>query len=334
MGYFPPSQYDSSHYSNDGWEYHQEVTDSKQSNQWRYASEPQDEQDNFMRYCPTPQNDSCHYANGGWEYQQGMREYGQSSEMNYIPKPQSDSYCYDTDTNYGWEGNFNASYSVHQETSSFDCAVNTYMEDFSPMPQHDPHYDEFNNDSHCGWKDQNQKAFDSLYSTYQEPSSLEHTFNSFIQNCPTSPFSFSFENSSPLEYTSVQDSFHTSQNNFTPTHPCPQDYSQPSSLELAEDLLKKSRELLKRQEQSWKRHEILFKKMDEHLEKIKKHSGLPSIEDENQSVSEEVEEEAPASSEISMKNEVVEVYEPRILYPQRPLEMTREHENSQPHKLP
>ncbi|KAL4315686.1 hypothetical protein AHAS_Ahas15G0209900 [Arachis hypogaea] len=69
--------------------------------------------------------------------------------------------------------------------------------------------------------------------------------------------------------------------------------------------------------------------MDGHLEKIRKHSGSPSIEDENQSVSEEVEEEAPVSSKISMKNEVVEVFEPKAAYPQKPLEMTKEHENSQ-----
>ncbi|KAL4344570.1 hypothetical protein AHAS_Ahas11G0191600 [Arachis hypogaea] len=52
--------------------------------------------------------------------------------------------------------------------------------------------------------DQNQRAFNSSYSSYQEPSSLEHTFNSFMQNCPTSPPNFSFENSSSLDYASTQ----------------------------------------------------------------------------------------------------------------------------------
>lgn len=75
--------------------------------------------------------------------------------------------------------------------------------------------------------------------------------------------------------------------------------------------------------------------MDDHLEKIKKHSELLSKEDEDQSVGvkeevEEQEEEAPVSSETSMENEVVEVYEPRISYPQRLLEVTKEDENSQP----
>ncbi|KAL4373131.1 hypothetical protein AHAS_Ahas05G0051100 [Arachis hypogaea] len=40
IGYYPPSQYDSSHYSNDGWEYHQEDTNSEHSNPWRFDSEP------------------------------------------------------------------------------------------------------------------------------------------------------------------------------------------------------------------------------------------------------------------------------------------------------
>ncbi|KAL4293718.1 hypothetical protein AHAS_Ahas18G0156100 [Arachis hypogaea] len=98
MGYFPPSQNDSSHYPNGGWEYHQEMTDYEQSTQWGYAPGTQHNQDNFMRYCPTPQHDSCHYANGGWEYQQGMIEYG------YLQEPQNDPYCYDNYSCYGWEG--------------------------------------------------------------------------------------------------------------------------------------------------------------------------------------------------------------------------------------
>ncbi|KAL4315691.1 hypothetical protein AHAS_Ahas15G0210400 [Arachis hypogaea] len=89
-------------------------------------------------------------------------------------------------------------------------------------------------------------AIDSSYSIYQEPSSLEQTFNSFMQNYPPSPPSFSFENSSSLDFSSTQsflqdpynsahksqNSFHNSQNachtpqhNFTTTHPCHQNYS-------------------------------------------------------------------------------------------------------------
>ncbi|KAL4306705.1 hypothetical protein AHAS_Ahas16G0205000 [Arachis hypogaea] len=43
---------------------------------------------------------------------------------------------------------------------------------------------------------------------------------------------------------------------------------------------------------------------------------------------EEQEKEVPVSSEISIKNEVVEVFEPKISYPQRLIEVIEEHENS------
>ncbi|KAL4394254.1 hypothetical protein AHAS_Ahas02G0133600 [Arachis hypogaea] len=49
LGYHPPSQI-----SNGGWEYHQEFTDSKHSNPWRYTSKPQDKQDNHMGYFSPP----------------------------------------------------------------------------------------------------------------------------------------------------------------------------------------------------------------------------------------------------------------------------------------
>ncbi|KAL4315853.1 hypothetical protein AHAS_Ahas15G0226600 [Arachis hypogaea] len=284
-----------------------------------------------MRYCPEPQNNLCHYPHGICAYQQ---ECEQSSERNFLPEPQSESYCYDTNTNYGWEGNSNAPYDIQQETSSLDYIFNKFMQDYPPIPQSDPHPDEFYNYSHCGWEDQNQKAIDSSYSIYQEPSLLEQTFNSFIKNCPPSPPNFSFENSSSLDSASTQcffqdpynsahqpqNSFHNSQNsfytpqhNFTTTHPCHQNYSQPSSLELAvEDYLQWSKEslesrcqvierqgqLLEKHKQSWK--EILFKKMDGHLEQRRRNLGVPSIEDKEQSVSEEVEEqdkESPSSIE-------------------------------------
>ncbi|KAL4356916.1 hypothetical protein AHAS_Ahas09G0134500 [Arachis hypogaea] len=166
-----------------------------ETNQWRYASEPQDEQENHEGYQPPPQNDSYHYLHGGWEYQQRMKEYEQSSEMNYFPEPQSDSYCYDSYTNHGWEGNI---------SDSLDCAINTYMEDCSPWPQNDPHSEEFHNSSSCDSEDQNQRVLNMSYSINQKPSLLEQTFNPFLQTCPTSPHSFSFENSSSLDYASTQ----------------------------------------------------------------------------------------------------------------------------------
>ncbi|KAL4276346.1 hypothetical protein AHAS_Ahas20G0198000 [Arachis hypogaea] len=76
--------------------------------------------------------------------------------------------------------------------------------------------------------------------------------------------------------------------------------------------------------------------MDGHLEQIRRNFGLPSIEDEDQFMGEKVEEqmkEVPVSREIPIKNEVVEVYEPRIPYPQRLIEVTMEHENSLPKDL-
>ena len=62
MGYHPPSPI-----SNGGWEYHQENTNSKHSNPWRFASETQDEQENHMGCFLPPQNDASHDSNGGWE---------------------------------------------------------------------------------------------------------------------------------------------------------------------------------------------------------------------------------------------------------------------------
>ncbi|KAL4344388.1 hypothetical protein AHAS_Ahas11G0173400 [Arachis hypogaea] len=191
--------------------YHQELTDSEQPNQWGYAPESQFDQANHMRYYPEPQNELCHYPYGVWAYPQ---ECEQSSERNLLPEPQKNS---------------NTPYAIHPETSSLDTAFNKFMQDCPPMPQDDPYLDEFNNDSHCGWEDQNQKAFDSSYSPYQEPSSLEQIINSFMQNCPTSPPSFSLENSSSLDFSSTQnfpqdsyDSFHQPQNSFYYTENSPQ----------------------------------------------------------------------------------------------------------------
>ncbi|KAL4306457.1 hypothetical protein AHAS_Ahas16G0180200 [Arachis hypogaea] len=75
--------------------------------------------------------------------------------------------------------------------------------------------------------------------------------------------------------------------------------------------------------------------MDGHLEQMRRNLELLSKEDEDQLVDvkeevEEQEEEALVSRKISMKNEVVEVFEPENAYLQKPLEMTTEHENSQP----
>ncbi|KAL4329426.1 hypothetical protein AHAS_Ahas13G0298900 [Arachis hypogaea] len=185
MGYYPPSSI-----SNDGWEYHQENTNSEHSNSWRFASETQDEQENHMGYFPPPQNDTSHYYNGGWEYHQGIKEH----------PPSRPSFSFES-------------------SSSLDYA----------------------------------------------------STQSFLQN----PYKSSHQS---------YNSFHTPQHNFTTTHPCHQNYSQPSSLEPAdEDYLQWSKEPLESQcqaieihrklverytqSQSWK--EIIFKKMNGPLEQTR-----------------------------------------------------------------
>ncbi|XP_025652445.1 uncharacterized protein [Arachis hypogaea] len=70
--------------------------------------------------------------------------------------------------------------------------------------------------------------------------------------------------------------------------------------------------------------------MDGHLEQRRRNLGLPNGKGEEQTVSEEEEEEVHVSNETSRENEVVEVYEPRIPYPHRLIEVTMEHEDSIP----
>ncbi|KAL4306400.1 hypothetical protein AHAS_Ahas16G0174500 [Arachis hypogaea] len=124
-----------------------------------------------------------------------------------------------------------------------------------------------------------------------------------IEHPPSHP-SFSFESSSSLDYASTQTS--TSQ--------------RLSKLEsrfnrMAEEYQQSRREL-----------EILSQEMDKQLEDTDKHLELLSKENEDQLMDvkdkvKEQDEEATASSELSMKNEVVEN--------ETALEMTREHEDSQ-----
>ncbi|KAL4371239.1 hypothetical protein AHAS_Ahas06G0145900 [Arachis hypogaea] len=232
--------------------------------------------------------------------------------MGYFPPPQNDSSYY---SNGGWK--------YYQETTDFEqsnqwgYANQDNSMEYYPTPQNNSCY--------------YANVFDSSYPTYQEPSSLEQTFNSLIQNCPTSPPSFSFEDCSSLDYASTQsllqdpynsfhqpqnlfhnpqDSSHTTQNNFTTAPTYPETHSQPSSFELiAEDPLQKSRELLKRQEQliekqqqSWKEQEILLKEVDEHLEKGRKNLELLSKEDKDQLVDVKEELEERESKEDNQEN--------------------------------
>ncbi|KAL4275970.1 hypothetical protein AHAS_Ahas20G0160500 [Arachis hypogaea] len=130
--------------------------------------------------------------------------FDQTNFMGYCP-PSPNDY-----SNGCWED--------HQEMTDYE---QSNQWGYAPEPQNDQ--DNFmgycqtpQNDS-CHYAN----ALNVSYSINQVPSSLEQSFNSFMLNCPTSPPSFSLENSSPLEYASAQNSFHTSQNDFItiPTYP-------------------------------------------------------------------------------------------------------------------
>ncbi|KAL4350345.1 hypothetical protein AHAS_Ahas10G0132700 [Arachis hypogaea] len=207
-------------------------------------------------------------SNGGWEYHQEFTDSKHSNPWRCTSKPQDEQ-----DNHMGY---------------------------FSP-PQNDSyHY------PHGGWE----------------------YYQGMKEHPPSRP-SFSFESSSSLNYASTQsfhqnpyksshqshNSFHTPQHNFTTTYPRHQNYSQPSSLEPPdEDYLQAieiHRKLVERytQPQSWK--EIIFNKMNGPLEQTRRSVEPLSKENEGQlmDVKEKVEEqdkEATASSELSMKNAVVE----------------------------
>ncbi|KAL4329611.1 hypothetical protein AHAS_Ahas13G0317400 [Arachis hypogaea] len=174
-----------------------------------------------------------------------------------------------------------------------------------------------------------------------------------MEKHPPSRPSFSFESSSSLDYASTQsflqnpyqsshrshNSFHTPQHNFTTTHSLHQNYSRPSSLELKDEEYLEGIELTDEEYRegieiqrklvefytkspSWE--ETILEQINGSLEQTRGNLEPSTSEDEDKCVGEEVEKqdkEATASSELSMKNEVVE--------PETTLEMTREHEDSQ-----
>ncbi|KAL4381351.1 hypothetical protein AHAS_Ahas04G0124800 [Arachis hypogaea] len=159
MGYCPPSQYDSSHYSNDGWEYHQEDTNSEHFNQWRLAPESQIDQAEHMRYCPEPQNDLYHYPDGVWTYQE---ECEQSVKMGHLPETQYDP-DFDESNNYsycGWK-------SQNQRNLS------------------NPYCDEFNNSSNCDSEDLLQKSrefFEKQEQAWKRKEILRQRTNEHLEN--------------------------------------------------------------------------------------------------------------------------------------------------------
>ncbi|KAL4337271.1 hypothetical protein AHAS_Ahas12G0093500 [Arachis hypogaea] len=246
------------------------------------------DQTNFMGYYPPSP-----ISNGGWEYHQentnpehsnpwrfaSETQDEQENHMGYFPPPQNDASHY---SNGGWE--------YHQEMINDQANHMRYC----PEPQNDLcHY---------------PHAFDNSYSTYQELSSLEQTFNSFMESCRTSPPSFSSENSSSLNYPLTQNLFQNSQSTQT---------SMNQSLSRHETMLERyEREAQKSwndQENSLKNMEVLLSQMLSAREEVEKQ-----------------EQKVPVSSEIAMKDEK---HKPRISYSQKLIKVIEEHETSLPKDL-
>ncbi|KAL4344512.1 hypothetical protein AHAS_Ahas11G0185800 [Arachis hypogaea] len=273
MGYHPPSPI-----SNDGWEYHQETSNSGLSNSWSHASEPQDEKEKHMGYFPTPQNDSSHYFNGGWEYYQETANSEQSTHMRDCPtSPPTSTFENSSSTKY----------------ASTQTSTNLGLSKLEIM------FEKYEREVQRSWNEQENSFKNMEVMAGQLLNARKEKMEK--QECKV-PVLSEIAKKEEVE-------------------------------EQNEDPLQKSRELLKRQEQfmkeqqqAWKREESLLKNMNEDLEKIRKHLEPLSKKNEGQlmDMKEKVEEqdkEATASSELSMKNEVVE--------PETALEMTREHEDSQ-----
>ncbi|KAL4374163.1 hypothetical protein AHAS_Ahas05G0154300 [Arachis hypogaea] len=167
------------------------------------------------------------------------------------------------------------------------------------------HFPEPQNDSYCegtyindGW----EGKCNDPHSNYSRTLSLDRAARAYL------------DNSSSLDYASTQNPSQDSQ----PT--------QTSTSQRFSELESMFNRIVEEQQQSWREREILFQEIDEQLENTEKCLELLSKKNEDQlmDVKEKVEEkdkEATASSELSMKNEVVEN--------ETALEVTKEHENSQ-----
>ncbi|KAL4337547.1 hypothetical protein AHAS_Ahas12G0121100 [Arachis hypogaea] len=224
--------------------------------------------------------------------------YDQTNFMGYYPPSPI--------SNGGWEYHQENTHSEHSNSWRFASETQDEQEnhmEYLPPPQNDASC--YSND---GWGEQNQKTFESPYSTYQEPSSLERTINSLIQNFPTSPSNFSSENSSSLDFVSTQ-------------NPCqnspPTQTSMNQRLSNLESMLKR---IAEEKEKYQKEQENSLKNMEVQLGKL-----LNARKEEMQ----KQEHKVPVSSEIARKEEVVKVLEPETA-----LEMTRGPEHSQPPQTP
>ncbi|KAL4315478.1 hypothetical protein AHAS_Ahas15G0189100 [Arachis hypogaea] len=185
----------------------------------------------------------------------------------------------------------NDGWGYHQETSNSGHS-NSWSYASEPQDEKENHMGYFfppqnnaSHDSNGGWEGNSSAPYDN----HPKISSLDHTSTE-------SPF----QNSPPTQ---------TSMN-----------HSRLSELE------SKLEKYAKEAQISEKRQEAFFKNMNEEVEKIRRSLEPLSKKNEGQlmDMKEKVEKqdkEATASSELSMKNEVVE--------PETSLEMTREHEDSQ-----
>ncbi|KAL4306588.1 hypothetical protein AHAS_Ahas16G0193300 [Arachis hypogaea] len=179
IGYYPPSQYDSSHYPNGGWEYHQKITYSEQPNQWGYTSEPQDEQDNFMGYYPTLKNDSYQYPNSGWEYHQELTDSEQPNQWGYASKSDQDNfmrYCPPPQDDLGHYPHGDWEYQQGMKEYEQSSEMNYF-----PKPQSDSYcYDTHTND---GW----EGNYNDSHSNHSKTLSLDYAVNTYMEDCSSMP---------------------------------------------------------------------------------------------------------------------------------------------------
>ncbi|KAL4329399.1 hypothetical protein AHAS_Ahas13G0296200 [Arachis hypogaea] len=186
-------------------------------------------------------------------------------------------------SNGGWE--YHQQITNPEHSNSWRLASETQDEKENHMGYFPPPQNDASHDSNGGWEGNSSAPYDN----HPKISSLDHTSTeSPSQNSPPTQTSLNHSRLSELE----------------------------SKLE----------KYAKEAQISEKRQEAFFKNMNEEVEKIRRSLEPLSKKNEGQlmDMKEKVEEqdkEATTSSELSMKNEVVE--------PETALEMTREHENSQ-----
>ncbi|KAL4391250.1 hypothetical protein AHAS_Ahas03G0226300 [Arachis hypogaea] len=132
-----------------------------------------------------------------------------------------------------------------------------------------------------------------------------------MKNYPPSLPSFSFENSSSINYASTQNPSHDSQ---------PTQTSTSQGLSRIESILKRCWE---EEKKFWKRKENFFTNMEVHTAQLLIATKKVERQDE----------EASVSSKILMKNEVEEAFDPELLHSQKPLEVTMKHKDSLPEAL-